>query len=138
MHHGLWSGPPLFFSYTYPTHPCTRRRAAECLCNLMCQQSELPANSPTSGDFKWFQLVPDRAFQTSEKLPFRSAQTQPIQNHADSYFVSERTNSFVVKQVLEKVRAGSTAFCYTLILLSLCSTSEKLRQCQSSHMASIC
>lgn len=77
----------------------------------MCQQSEVPANSPTSGDFKWFQLVPDRAFQTCEKFPFKSTQTQPIQNHTDSYFASEKTTSVVVKQVLKKVQAGSTVFC---------------------------
>lgn len=105
MHHGLWSGPPLFFSYTYTTHPCIRRKAVECLYNPLCQQSKVPANSPTSGDFKWFQHV------KREKFPFKSTQTQSIQTHTDSYFVSEKTTSVVVKQVLEKVQAGSTAFC---------------------------
>lgn len=77
----------------------------------MCQQSKVPANSPTSGHFKWFQFVPDRVFQTREKFPFKSTQTPPIQTHTRSYSMSERTTSVVVKQVLKKVQAVSTAFC---------------------------
>lgn len=73
--------------------------------------NKVPANSPTSGDFKCFQLVPDRAFQTCEKFPFKSTQTQPIQTHADSNCVSEKTSSAVAKQVLEKAQAGSSACC---------------------------
>lgn len=77
----------------------------------MCQQREVSANPPTTGDFMWCQLVPDGAFPTCEKFSSEPAQNQPTQNHATSYSVSEKTTSVVVKQGLVKAKAGSAGSC---------------------------
>lgn len=99
----LWT--LLFFSYTYTTHPCTHRRAAECLCNLMCQQS------PCQLSYVWgLQVVstcPRQSISNLWKSPFKPTQAQPIQTHTDSYCVSEKTSSAVAKQVLEKAQLAA-------------------------------
>lgn len=112
--------------YSSPTHTQHTHAYTEKLPSayIIWCVNKVPANSPTSGDFKWFQLVPDRAFQTCEKFPFKSTQTQPIQTHTDSYCVSEKTSSVVAKQVLEKAQAGSSACCQTPVLPSVCSTAR--------------
>lgn len=130
----VWTTAILSPTHTQHTHAHTEKLPNAYI--IWCV-NKVPANSPTSGDFKWFQLVPDRAFQTCEKFPFKSTQTQPTQTRTDSRCVSEKTSSVAAKQVLEKAQAGSFPLLDPHPPIDV-QHSQKLCLCLSSHTAPVC